>query len=415
MPTVLHGIRELVTCDGTGQDALGSRANAALVWEGGRILWLGPSTELPAEFANGTRIDAGGALVIPGLIDCHTHLAFAGWRADEFVERCRGATYAEIATRGGGILRTVRLTREASEDELFARAGRFRGAMLSLGVTTVECKSGYGLTVEDEMKLLRVYRRLAESLPGRCVSTFLGAHTFPPEYRHDRAGYLRLVCDEMIPRVAAERLASFCDVFVEHGAFTTDEARAVFTAAKAHGLRPKLHADQLADGGGAALAAQVGAVSADHLEYASDDGLRAMAAAGVMAVALPLASLYLRQPPLDARRCLAAGVSVAVATDFNPGSAPCYDLPLALTLACTMNRLTPAEALRGATIVAARALGLEYDVGSLEPGKRADFVLLDAESVDHWLYHYRPGAVRDVFVGGERFVGISRSDPRSLP
>src|SRR5262245_12016785 len=383
MLTVLHGIRELITCDGTGPDGLGSHTNATLVWDGGRILWLGPSADLPAEFTSRERIDAGGALVIPGLIDCHTHLAFAGWRADEFVERCRGTTYAEIADRGGGILRTVRLARVATEDELFARARRFRGAMLRLGVTTVECKSGYGLTVEDELKLLRVYRRLGAALPGQCVSTFLGAHTMPPEFRHDRTGYLRLVCADMIPRVAAERLASFCDVFVEHGAFTADEARQVFAAAKAHGLRPKFHADQLADGGGASLAAEVGAVSADHLEYANDEGLRSMAAAGVVAVALPLASLYLRQPPLDARRCLAAGVPVAVATDFNPGSAPCYDLPLALTLACTMNRLTPAEALRGATLIAARALGLERDVGSLEPGKRADFVLLDAKSVDH--------------------------------
>jgi imidazolonepropionase len=206
----------------------------------------------------------------------------------------------------------------------------------------------------------------------------------------------------MIPRVAAEKLATFCDVFVETGAFSPNEAYTIIASAKRYGLRPKLHADQLADGGGAALAAEVGAISADHLEYASDDGLKAMAAAGVVAVALPIASLYLRQPPLDARRCLAAGVTVAVATDFNPGSAPCYDLPLAMTLACTMNRLTPAEALRGATINAAKAIGVENEVGSLEPGKRADFALIDAESVEQWLYHYRPDSVRATYIGGEQ-------------
>jgi imidazolonepropionase len=402
MTTVLTNIRELAVCPAAGgPDDLGRVADAALAWDdAGRVRWAGPASELPAEFRGADRIDAGGALVVPGLVDCHTHLAFAGWRADEFVERCRGATYADIAARGGGILRTVRLTREATEGDLLARCRGFLAAMARRGVTTVECKSGYGLSVGDELKLLRVYRRLADEFPGSIVSTFLGAHTVPPEYRGDRAGYVRLVCDEAIPRVAAERLAAFCDVFVETGAFTPDEARAIFAAAKRHGLRPKLHADQLADGGGAALAAEVGAISADHLEYASDEGLRAMADAGVVAVALPIASLYLRQPPLDGRRCLAAGVTVAVATDFNPGSAPSYDLPLALTLACTLNRLTPAEALRGATINAARAIGVEGEVGSLEPGKRADFVLVDAESVEHWLYHYRPDAVRATYIGG---------------
>jgi imidazolonepropionase len=274
--------------------------------------------------------------------------------------------------------------------------------MLRFGVTTVECKSGYGLTLDDELKLLRVYQQLKREFAGTLVSTFLGAHVVPPEFREKRSEYVRLVCEQMIPAVAAEKLAAFCDVFVEQGAFTPDEARTFFAAAKAHGLRPKLHADQLADGGGARLAAEVGAISADHLEFASDDGLKAMAHAGVFAVLLPLATLYLRQPPLDARRCFSAGVPVAVATDFNPGSAPSYHLPLAMTLACTMNHLTPALALRGATITAAKAIGLDREVGSLEPGKRADFILVDADSVEHWLYHFRPNAVTAVYVGGER-------------
>jgi imidazolonepropionase len=404
MPLIIN-IREFAVCPAAGgPDDIGRIANAAIAWdEAGRIQWVGPTADRPAEFRNVDFIDAGATIVVPGLVDCHTHLAFAGWRADEFVERCRGATYAEIASRGGGILRTVRLTREASEDELLERCRDFLAAMVRRGVTTVECKSGYGLTIDDELKMLRVYRRLRDESAGTIVSTFLGAHTIPSEYRSDRAGYVRLVCDEMIPRIAAEKLATFCDVFIENGAFTREEARAIFAAAKRHGLRPKLHADQLADGGGAALAAEVGAISADHLEYASDSGLKAMVSAGVVAVALPIASLYLRQPPLDGRRCLAAGVTVAVATDFNPGSAPCYDLPLAMTLSCTMNRLTPAEALRGATINAARAIGMEKMVGSLEPGKRADFVLVDAESVEHWLYHLRPDSVKATYIGGKPY------------
>lgn len=398
MPHVLTNIRILEPCDGRGPIA-----DAALTWDdAGRITFAGPASELESEIRDSTSIDAQGALVIPGLVDCHTHLAFGGWRADEFSERCRGATYAEIAAKGGGIVKTVRHTRAATEDELLVRSRSFLAEMLGLGVTTVECKSGYGLTLDDELKLLRVYRRLKDEFPGTMVSTFLGAHVVPPEHRDNRAEYLRMVCEQMIPAVAAQRLAEFCDVFVEKGAFGVEESRTIFAAAKRYGLRPKLHADQLADGGGAQLAAEIGAISADHLEYASDQGLKAMAHAGVVAVLLPLATLYLRQPPLDARRCIAAGVPVAVATDFNPGSAPSYHLPLAMTLACTMSHLTPALALRGATNVAAKAIGLEKDVGSLEVGKRADFVLLDAESVEHWLYHFRPNAVQAVFCRGER-------------
>lgn len=398
MPHVLTNIGVLEPCDGRG-----SIPDAALAWDDdGRLVFAGNAAGLASHYREATCLDAKGALVIPGLVDCHTHLAFAGWRADEFSERCRGATYAEIAARGGGIAKTVRLTRAATEDELVTRARGFLSEILCLGVTTVECKSGYGLTPEDELKLLRVYQRLRSEFRGVLVSTFLGAHVVPPEYRDDRAIYVRMVCEQMIPAVAEQNLAAFCDVFVEKGAFTPDEARQVLEAGKAHGLRPKLHADQLADGGGAALAAEVGAISADHLEFASEAGLKAMGHHGVVAVMLPLASLYLRQPPLDARRCLAAGVPVAVATDFNPGSAPSCHLPLAMTLACTMSHLTPALALRGATIVAARAIGRESEVGSLEPGKRADFVLLDAPSVEHWLYQFRPNAVRAVYIRGER-------------
>ncbi len=402
---VLTNIATLYTCAGPGgQGAVHAIADAALVWGGETVRWVGAEAELPAVYAGAERLDAGGALVIPGLVDCHTHLAFGGWRADEFEMRILGKSYLDVARAGGGIASTMRHTRAASEDALFERCLGFLGEMARLGVTTVECKSGYGLTLEDELKLLRVYRRLAGAQPLGIVATFLGAHVVPPEYRDDRAAYVRLLCDEMIPRVAAEGLAEFCDVFVEETAFHADEARRIFAAAKRHGLRPKLHVDQLGDGGGAALAAEVGAVSADHLEYTSEAGMRAMAEAGVVAVSLPLATLYLRQKPMDARAFLDAGAAVAVATDFNPGSAPSFHLPLALTLACTMNRLTPAEALKGATRYAARAIGREDRIGALEPGKQADFVLLDAESVNHWLYHFRPNAARATYVRGRRVI-----------
>ncbi|MBA3496291.1 MAG: imidazolonepropionase [Gemmatimonadales bacterium] len=397
----LENIAQLATCRAEGaQGDIHAIADAALVWEGETIRWVGPRPALPAEYAGSERFDAGGGLVIPGLVDCHTHLAFGGWRADEFEQRILGRSYQEIAAAGGGIARTMRLTREASEPELVERASGFLREMLSLGVTTVECKSGYGLDREHELRLLRVYRTLAGIQTVRIVPTFLGAHVVPPEFRDDRAGYLSLLIDDLIPCIARERLAAFCDVFVERSAFTVDEARRLLRAAQAAGLGAKLHADQLSQGGGAELAAEVGAVSADHLECASEAGISAMARADVVAVSLPLASLYLGQPPVPARRWIEAGVAVAVATDFNPGSAPSYHLPFALTLACTLQRMTPAEALKGATIIAAQALGLAGRIGSLEPGKAADFVLLDAPDVTHWIYHFRPNACRSVVVGG---------------
>jgi imidazolonepropionase len=398
---VLEHISQLATCRAEGgQGDIHAIADAALAWDGDTIRWAGPRRELPAELAGADRLDAGGRLVVPGLVDCHTHLAFGGWRAEEFEQRILGRSYLEIAQAGGGIARTMRLTRAAPEAALVERAAGFLREMLSLGVTTVECKSGYGLDREHELRLLRVYQALAEAGPVRIVPTFLGAHLVPPEYRDDRAGYLALLIDDLIPTVAREGLAAFCDVFVERSAFTTDEARRILRAGQAAGLGAKLHADQLTAGGGAELAAEVGAVSADHLECASDAGVAAMARAGVVAVSLPLASLYLGHAPLAARRWIDAGVPLAVATDFNPGSAPSYHLPLALTLACTLQRMTPAEALKGATCYAARAIGLEDRIGSLAPGKAADFAVIDAPDVNHWLYHLRPNACRLTVVGG---------------
>ncbi|HMB91673.1 MAG TPA: imidazolonepropionase [Rhodothermales bacterium] len=402
---VLHNIGMLATCAAPGgQAVIHEITDAALAWEDETIRWVGPVAEIPDDFAEMDRVDAGGALVVPGLIDCHTHLAFGGWRADEFEQRLRGASYLDIARRGGGIASTMKHTRAMSKDDLLTRANGFLREMARLGVTTVEAKSGYGLSLEDELKTLRVYQRLREKQPLGLVATFLGAHVVPPEYKGDHEGYIRLLCDDLIPQIAQENLASFCDVFVEDTAFSVEEARRIFEVAKRYGLRPKLHADQLSDGGGARLAAEVEAASADHLEYSSDDGIAAMAEAGVVAVSLPLATLYLNQKPMEARRFIEAGVPVAVATDFNPGSAPSYHLPLAMMLACTMQRMTPAEVLKGATLYAARALGLDDRVGSLEPGMQADFVLLDAPSINHWLYHFRPNAAVATYVQGKQIL-----------
>jgi imidazolonepropionase len=399
---LLHNISQLATCRPEGgQGEIHPVADAAMVWSGTTIRWVGPRSELPAEYNGAERLDAGCGLVVPGLVDCHTHLAFGGWRADEFTRRIQGATYVDIARAGGGILRTMRLTREAGAEHLYQRARNVVREMISLGVTTIECKSGYGLDREHELELLRVYRRLSESEPVRIVPTFLGAHVVPPEYRERREAYVALLVEELIPVIAGERLAACCDAFVEESAFSVEEARRILLAGRAAGMAPRLHADQLSSSGGAELAAEVGALSADHLEQVSEAGVAAMAREGVVAVSLPLASLYLGQPPMPARRLIDAGVAVAVATDFNPGSAPSYHLPLAMTLACTLQRMTPAETLKGATLHAAKALGLEQRVGSLERGKAADFALIDAPDVDHWLYHFRPNACWLTVAGGE--------------
>jgi imidazolonepropionase len=399
---VLRSIGALATCSPVGpQSDAHLIPNAALVWEGETIRWVGAESDLPTDYAQWPGEDAGGRLVIPGLVDCHTHLAFGGWRAEEFAQRILGRTYLEIAAAGGGIASTVAKTRAAPREELVARCRDHLAAMARLGVTTVEAKSGYGLSTEHELRLLEIYRDLSDG-PQRIVPTLLAAHVVPAEYRERRAAYVRLVIEEIIPEAARRKLARFCDVFVEDSAFSLEEARAILEAGLAHGLAPKLHADQLTAGGGAELAADLRAASADHLEHVSERGIARMREAGVVAVSLPFASLYLGKAPLPARRLLEAGVPVGVATDFNPGTAPSYHLPVAMTLACVKQRMTPAETLTGATIVAARAIGLDATVGSLEPGKSADFAVIDAPGVDHWLYHLRPNAcVRTVARGRE--------------
>jgi len=399
---VLRNVGTLATCrEAGGQEAIHPVRDGALAWRDGRVAWAGAEPELPPEWADAPSLDAGGHTVVPGLVDCHTHLAFGGWRAGEFVRRIQGESYGEIARSGGGIAATVRATRAAGDEELRELCrGRLR-EMASLGVTTVEAKSGYGLSREEELRILRVYRDVAGAGQGggsggaplpRVVPTFLGAHALPPDFGGHRGEFVREVAEEWTPAVAGAGLARFCDAFVEEGAFTPEEGREVLEAGAAHGLIPRLHADQLSPSGGAELAARVGAASADHLEHVSPAGIQALADAGVVAVLLPLAALYLGQEPAPARAMVEAGVRVAVATDFNPGTAPSSHLPLAMTLACVREGLTPAEALKGATLHAAGALRLEGEVGSLEPGKSADFALVDAPDVDHWLYHHRANA-----------------------
>jgi imidazolonepropionase len=387
---VLVNIGELCACrDEGGQADVHAIADAALVWEGERIAWVGPERELPERYQQMERRDAQRKLVTPGLVDCHTHLVFGGFREAEFARRIAGESYLQIARSGGGIRATVEATRAATRAQLVDKALPVLREMASLGVTTVEAKSGYGLSFDDELKLLEAIAELGARQPLQLVPTLLAAHVVPPEFAHDRAAYVRLVIDRLIPEVARRKLASFCDVFVEETAFTLDEARAILEAGLRHGLAAKLHADQLSAGGGAELAAELGAHSADHLEHASDAGLARLAERGVVAVALPLAALYTFETALAARRLLERGVRVAVATDFNPGSAPSYHLPMALLLACTLSRLTPHEALKGATLYAARALGLDARLGSLEAGKQADFAVHDAPSANHWLYQFR--------------------------
>ena len=400
---VLHNIKLLATCPyNQQQDDIGIINDAALVWLENKIIWVGSEKNLPRDYVDFSKIDAQQSVVIPGLVDCHTHLAFGGSRAHEFVLRAKGETYLNIPKAGGGIAFTVHTTRQATKEELVTKAHGFLTDIATLGVTTLECKTGYGLTFQDELKLLEVYDELKSLTPITLVTTLLAAHIVPEEFKSDRAAYIRMICDELIPEVAKRKLAQFCDVFVETLAFSVAEAEVIFATAKTHGLIPKLHADQLTDTHSGALAAHVGAASADHLEYTNDLGIKAMARAEVVAVSLPIASTYLRQAAMDARKFIKAGVKVAIATDFNPGSAPCYDMHLAMTLGCINNYLTPHEALKASTSFAARALRLEQSHGSLGPGYAADFVLLNPIDINHWLYHFRRNNVRAVYKSGER-------------
>ncbi|WP_425407613.1 imidazolonepropionase [Hwanghaeella sp.] len=361
----------------------GAVADGAVAVDDGRIVWIGAASDLPKQPAELARRveDGGGGWMTPGLIDCHTHIVHGGSRAGEFEMRLEGASYEEIARAGGGILSTVKATRAASEQELLASAMRRARRLLAEGVTVLEVKSGYGLDLDTELKMLRVARRLERELPVTVRTTFLGAHALPPDYKDRADAYIDFVCAEVLPAVAAEGLADAVDAFCEGIGFSPVQTARVFDTAAGLGLPVKLHADQLSDLGGAALAAGYSALSADHLEYTSDAGIAAMAEAGTVAVLLPGAFYFLREktlPPLDGFR--RHGVPIALATDNNPGSSPAVSLLLILNMACTLFRMTPEEALAGVTRNGAAALGLGEEYGTLEVGKRADFVLWDVET-----------------------------------
>jgi len=384
MDLLVYGIGQLATPlgreprRGAAQGELRVLRGAYVLVRNGRVAELGEGRW--PRFA-GPLLDAEGRAVTPGLVDPHTHAVFAGSRVAEFLARAQGEKYT-----GGGILTTVRATREASENDLVQLAQPRLLRMLAQGVTTVEVKSGYGLTLDDEVKLLRAVRRLSAQLPLTLVPTFMGAHAFPPEL--PREAYVRLLADEMIPRVARDGLARFCDVFCDRGFYTVGEARTILGAARGAGLGLKVHADELASVGAAELAAELEATSAEHLLHVSAAGIRALAQAGTVAVLLPATAFVLNEPYPPARELIQAGVPVALGTDFNPGSSPVASLPLAMSLAVLKMGMSPAEALAGATLTSAAAVGMEDEVGSLEPGKQADLVLWDAESyeeIPYWI------------------------------
>jgi imidazolonepropionase len=374
--------------------------NGVLLIRDGLIDWVGPAAELPPVPPDARVLDANGGVVLPGFIDSHTHLVFAGGREDEFEQRLRGLTYQEIAAQGGGINASVRHVRGASKEELKALARRRLDRLLSFGVTTVEVKSGYGLTSADELKCLEVIAELNAEGPLELVPTFLGAHAVPPEFRHDRAGYVRLLTDEMLPEVARRGLAEFCDVFCETGVFSLEESESILGRARDLGLRLKLHADELMPLGGAELAARLGAVSADHLLCITDRGIDALAEAGTVATLLPGTAFFLGVDYAPARRLIERGLAVALASDCNPGTCPTENLPLVGTMACTQMKMLPGEVVTALTLNAAAAVGRSDRLGSLEAGKQADLVVWDFPDYRHLFYYFGVSHVRHVVKRG---------------
>jgi imidazolonepropionase len=371
----------------SSRPGLGIIEDGIIASRGGCIVYAGAAADASSSLDAQERIDCDGRWITPGLIDCHTHLVYGGDRAGEFEQRLAGVSYEEIARAGGGILSTVRATRQASEDELVASARPRLAALMAEGMTTIEIKSGYGLELETERRQLRAARRLGRECPINVRTTFLGAHALPPEAKGDTAEYIETLCRDMLPTLAAEHLADAVDAFCESIAFSPEETARVFSAARALGLPVRLHADQLSNLGGATLAARFGALSADHLEYASDEGVAAMAGAGTVAVLLPGAFYFIREkqvPPVDSFR--RHGVPMALATDSNPGSSPLTSLLLAMNMGATLFRLTVDECIAGVTREAARALGMMTEVGSLEAGKWCDLAIWDIERPAELVY-----------------------------
>ena len=345
-------------------------------------------------------VDAQGGLVTPGLVDAHTHLVFGGWRQNELGLKLHGKTYLEIQNAGGGIQSTTNATRQATEEELTAKAAKALDEMLSFGVTTCEAKSGYGLALEHELKQLRAIRRLQETHPMDVAATFMGAHLVPAEYKHDREAYVRLVCEEMMPAVKEQGIARFCDVFCEADTFTVEEARQVLEAGLKNGLRPKIHADEIEAIGGSQLAGEIGAISAEHLIVCPPEGIESMARGGVIACLLPATSFNLGSTFAPARDMVNAGVPVAMATDFNPGSCPCLNLQFVINLGCLKYKLTPEEVLTAVTLNGAAAIDMADKVGSVEAGKQADLVIWDAPDLDYICYRVGSNLTRHVIKKG---------------
>ncbi|MBW7904337.1 MAG: imidazolonepropionase [Phycisphaerae bacterium] len=402
---LIHNIGELAVVPpgplrGAAMRSVTSMADAAVAIEDGRIAWFGPRRDLPQRDW-GPALDAEGGTVIPGLIDCHTHIPFVGSRSHEFVRRIAGETYLSIMQSGGGIRVTTEAVRRATQEQLVAESLPRLGRMLASGVTTCECKSGYGLTPQDELKQLRAIRDLGGGQPIELIPTFLGAHALPAEFEGRADAFIDCISDEtLLKTIAGDRLARFCDVFCDRGAFDVAQARRVLERGLRHGLRPKLHADELAQIGATRLAAELGAVSADHLEHVDDGGMAALAAAGTVAVVLPGTSFFLGIPHADARRMIAAGLAVALATDCNPGSSMIESLPLIMNIACCQLRLLPGEALAACTANAAAAIGEAHRLGAIAPGFDADLVVLDVLGIAEWMYTPGRSRVRTVIKRG---------------
>lgn len=402
MKIAVLGCRPLVTVAGPPGPRRDLRAipDGGMLMEGGTLAAVGTSEEIHRLIDSDTAVvDAGGRLVLPGLVDAHAHPVFGGSRAGEFVRRCQGCSYAEIAAEGGGILSTVRSTREASEEDMVVQTRRHLDWFLAHGTTTLEAKSGYGLDLETELKMLRVVRRLSEEGPLELVPTFLGQHAVAPGQSQE--AYSEAILREILPAVRRENLAEYVDAFLEPGYYDAEPITRVFTAAKEAGLGLRLHADQLCESGGALLAARLGAATADHLEHTGPEGISALKASGVQPVLLPgsVFGLGLTRYP-RAREMIEAGLSVVLATDFNPGSSPTASLPMIMALACRYMAMTPEEAIVACTINAAHSLGRAHDRGSLEPGKRADFVVFDADDPREVPYWFGTNLVREVWIAG---------------
>ncbi len=370
--------------------------DAWVLMEGGSVAQVGTG---PAPAADQV-IDAQGSLVTPGLVDAHTHLIFGGWRQNELGMKLHGKTYLEIQNAGGGIQSTTNATRQSTEEELTQKAARALDEMLHFGVTTCEAKSGYGLATEHELKALQVIKNLNDRHAMDIVATFMGAHLVPAEYKANRAEYIRLVCEEMMPRVKEQGIAKFCDVFCEADTFTVEESRQILEAGLKYGLRPKIHADEIEAIGGSVLAGEIGAISAEHLIVCPPEGIASMAKGGVVACLLPATSFYLGATFAPARDMVSAGVPVAMASDFNPGSCPCLNLQFVINLGCLKYKLTPEEVLTAVTLNAASAIDMAGKVGSLEPGKQGDLVIWDAPDLDYICYRMGSNLVKTVIKKG---------------